>query len=119
MSLSLRFREREMGSGKRIMSGKKLCRHIFFYGVKRGFMGFKKCTGTYFNVYGLPKISRNTFSNTIITRINNRFVLIFIFINTLLSSTVLFLENKSSLFNNMMKLMEGTHYKRRHEQPVV
>jgi hypothetical protein len=50
-----------MGSGKRIRSGKKLCRHTFFFGVNMGFVGLKRCAGTTFNVYGLPKIYRNTF----------------------------------------------------------
>ena len=87
-----------MGSGKRIMSGKKLCRHSFFNGVKRGFVGFKKCAGTVFNVYGLPKISRNTRLNTISPRIKSRFVFLFLFINTVLSSTVIFLEKKIRTF---------------------
>jgi hypothetical protein len=80
------------------MSGKKLCRHIFFYVVKRGFVGFKKCAGTMFNVDGLPKIFRNTLSNTISPRISNRFVFIFLFINTVLSSTVIFSEKQFSAF---------------------
>jgi hypothetical protein len=82
----------------RIMSGKKLCRHGFSNGVKRGFVGFKKCAGTVSNVYGLPKISRNTRSNTISPRKKSRFVFLFLFINTVLSSTVIFLENKFRTF---------------------
>ena len=73
-----------MGSGKRIMSGKKLCRHGFSYGIKFDFVGFKTCAGTVFNAYGLPKIPRNTLLNKISPRINSRFVYIFLFINTIL-----------------------------------
>ena len=37
----------------------------FFHGVNKGFVGFKKCAGIVFYVYGLPQIPRNTMSSTV------------------------------------------------------
>ncbi len=75
-----------------------MCRHTFFHGVNRGFVGLKRYAGTSFNVYGLPKISRNTLSNTISPPKKSRFVFLFLFKNTVLSSTIIFLEKKFITF---------------------
>ena len=104
-----------MGSGKRIMSAKTMCRHSFSYGVKRDFVGFKMCAGTVLNVYGLPQIPQYTLSTTISPRINSPFVYIFLFINTVLAFPLFF----SAIVNTMTKLIEGTQYTRRREQPTL
>ena len=48
------YRETGNGDGKREIREEKVCRYMIFPAVNRCLLGFKRCTGTTFCVYGFP-----------------------------------------------------------------